>query len=117
MGTFSPRADCGTVLCRPSAGIPDTVAKWRTRSFRAVNSFDVSGYGVGASSPTWQNSVANSPAILAGNSAWHQKPAWTLRRESPWSRTCQSGVVEPLAHHLNCPCLRAGASYHTLVLS
>src|SRR5713101_2516610 len=48
MGPFSPRADCrGMFSAGPSAGSPDTVAKWRTRCFRAVNSFDIVGYGVG----------------------------------------------------------------------
>src|SRR6266849_4495140 len=46
MGTFSPRADCGAVLCH-QAWVPDTVAKWRTRSFSRINYFGVGSYGVG----------------------------------------------------------------------
>src|SRR5229473_1977009 len=75
MGTFSPRARLWSCSLSDQAWVPDTVAKWRTRSFARVNSFEVGSYGVGR---------VRQPGKIGGelaNSAWHQKPAWILRRE------------------------------------
>src|SRR6266852_3067581 len=77
MGTFSPRARLWSCSLSDQAWVPDTVAKWRTRSFSRVNCFGVGSYGVGR---------VRQPGKIGGelaNSAWHQKPAWMLRRESP----------------------------------